>query len=123
MPLYEIALFIGADDENPVFDYFLEHHQDMDQLIGIVQRLSRAGQMLLETKAAKSLGNSLFELRQDRHRILYIPEKNRFVLLSAFLKKTQKTPEKELELAHKRIEEYRHIGKRQVMEMGITYLS
>jgi phage-related protein len=120
---YEIAFFIGPNDENPIYDYLNEHEEDMEQLIGIIQRLGRAGQMLLDTKGAKPLGGSLFELRQNRHRIIYFPEDKRFVLLSAFLKNTNKTPAKELDLAQKRREEYYRLGRRQVMAVVRTYIS
>lgn len=55
---------------------------------------------------AKHIDGPIFELRKDRHRILYCQDGPRFVLLSAFLKRTQKTPLVEIEQAHKLYKEY-----------------
>jgi phage-related protein len=55
----------------------------------------------------RSLGEGLYEVRSDLRnnriaRILfYVDAKNRMVLLHGFIKKTQKTPSRELELARK----------------------
>ncbi len=51
---------------------------------------------------SKSLGNHLFELRirgQQEVRIFYTFYENRAVLLHGFIKKTQKTPAREIETA------------------------
>jgi phage-related protein len=60
----------------------------------------------------KYLGNKLFELRVKTHtenyRIFYFAHVNdTYVLLHAIIKKTQKTPERDLELALKRMEWYK----------------
>lgn len=108
MPRYEIALFLGKDKENPVVEYLNKQNQwECSQIIYTIQRLSRVGQELLDTNCAKRLDDDLFELKQNRHRITYLPENDRFVLLTAFLKSTKRTPARELELARSRIQEYR----------------
>ncbi|MFH1632638.1 MAG: type II toxin-antitoxin system RelE/ParE family toxin [Chloroflexota bacterium] len=48
----------------------------------------------------------IYELRKNRHRILYAQDDRRFILLSAFLKSSQKTPPTEIKLAEKRYQEY-----------------
>lgn len=51
---------------------------------------------------SKSLGNHLFELRikgQQEVRIFYTFHENKAVLLHGFIKKTQKTPAREIETA------------------------
>ena len=118
---YQVALFIGQDDSNPVFDYIYDDKNDKDliSIIKVVQRLGRVGQNLLDTDMAKPLGDHIFELRKDRHRITYVQDKERFILLSAFLKKTQKTPTEEIALALKRHEEYRRFGKCQVLKLAV----
>lgn len=118
---YHVAFFIGQDDSNPVFDYIHDDKNDKDliSIINVIQRLGRVGQILLDTDMAKPLGNHIFELRKDRHRITYIQDKDRFILLSAFLKKTQKTPPEEIALALKRHEEYRRNGKCQVLKLAV----
>lgn len=61
----------------------------------------------------KAMGDGLFEMRlkdkQGIARIFYctITEKN-IVVLHGFIKKTQKTPDRELKLAKKRLREVKH---------------
>ena len=55
---------------------------------------------------AKRIKGPIYELRKDRHRIMFAKDGRRFILLSAFLKRSQKTPPKEIQIAEKRIREY-----------------
>ena len=55
---------------------------------------------------SKSLGKGLFELRVKASRIFYCFKPGRvIVLLHGFTKKSQKTPQREIEIALKRMEE------------------
>ena len=112
---WQIACYLNAEGHNPVVSYMFEDKNltDLNVMINVIQRLSRVGQDLLDTKMAKRIDDSLFELIKDRHRIMYSEDKdnNRFVLLSAFLKQTQKTPPDEIEKAHRHWKEYLHTGK------------
>ncbi len=55
----------------------------------------------------KHIENKLWELRIDRYRVLYFAFRNkRFVLLRCFLKKTNKTPQKEINIAKRRLDDY-----------------
>ena len=61
----------------------------------------------------KSMGKGLYEIRANGPegigRGLFCSVKgNRIVILHVFLKKTQKTPKKELELGYKRMKEVQH---------------
>ena len=47
----------------------------------------------------------LYEIRSGRHRILYCIEGGIAILLHAFQKKSQKTPQKEIEVATKRMKQ------------------
>ena len=58
----------------------------------------------------RSLGNGLWEVRSDltkgrTARVLFCVQDGEMVLLHAFIKKTQKTPDADLELALKRRKE------------------
>ena len=58
----------------------------------------------------RSLGNGLWEVRSDLTdrkigRVIFCVAKERMVLLHGFVKKTQKTPERDLKLAVKRMKE------------------
>lgn len=59
---------------------------------------------------SKSLGKGLFEIRSDISsnrisRVLFVVIDREIVLLHGFIKKTQKTPKQDLELALKRAKE------------------
>ena len=55
---------------------------------------------------SKSLGGGLFELRVKASRIFYCFKPGGvIVLLHGFIKKSQKTPRREMEIAQKRMEE------------------
>ena len=66
----------------------------------------------LKEPYVKHLENKLYEVRvkdqQGIYRIIYFAHTGKkFVLLHGFVKKTQKTPKKELELAKLRMKEYK----------------
>lgn len=57
---------------------------------------------------SKSLGNNLFELRikgQQEIRIFYTFNEGIAILLHCFIKKTQKTPAKEIEIARDKLKQ------------------
>lgn len=67
--------------------------------------LQERGSQLREP-LTKSLGGGLFELRVKAYRLLFcFRPGSRVILLHAFMKKGQKAPVRELELARKRMEE------------------
>ena len=58
----------------------------------------------------RSLGDGLSEVRSDLidgkvGRVIFCVARERMVLLHGFIKKTQKTPARDLKLAHKRMKE------------------
>ena len=54
----------------------------------------------------KKLTANLWELRSGRWRLLFGIVKSEAIIVNIFLKKTQKTPKKEIELAIQRLKEY-----------------
>jgi phage-related protein len=61
----------------------------------------------------KPLGDKLYEIRirvrvdRNNFRVIYfVYTDRRFIMLHGFQKKTQKTPRKELEIAHKYMEDF-----------------
>lgn len=54
----------------------------------------------------KKLGKNLWELRAGKIRLLFGLIENSAIVVNIFLKKSQKTPKKEIELAIKRLKEY-----------------
>ena len=100
---WQIACFRDASGRQPVMDYLfaLTSLDDMQLICRVVQRLSYVGLGLMDTKMAKHIEGPIFELRKDRHRIMFARdmEKYRFVLLSTFYKNSYHTPLDEIEKA------------------------
>lgn len=109
---YSVAFFVDHQENIPVFEYLFDqkNEKDLNVLINVIQRLAFVGQDLLDTNMAKPIEGPLFELRKDRHRIFYAKFGPRFVLLSAFLKNTQKTPQREIQIAMDFYQEYTETG-------------
>ena len=116
-----IASYIDIAGCQPVLEYMLNEKNptDMKVIIAVIQRLSRAGLALLDIKMAKHIDGPIYELRKNRHRILFAEDKTKgcFVLLSAFLKETQKAPAQEIEKAHRFWADYLHTGRIQLFRL------
>ena len=122
---YTIALYIDQDDYCPVFEYMFDgtNETDLDVIIGVIQRLAHVGQALLDTKMAERLEGPICELRKGRHRIMYAEDqrKNGFILLSAFMKASQKTPPAEINKAQRYWQEYLRTGKCQTYDIPLDF--
>lgn len=111
--MYEIYFYRGKDGSSPVADYIRElaKKKDKDSRIKLnkiqdyINALSKYGLQLREPYI-KHLDGEIWELRPVRNRILFVAwHNNSFVLLHHFMKKTQKTPVKEVEKAKRELEE------------------
>jgi phage-related protein len=118
---WQIACYIDKEDQRPVVNYMFDdtNEKDLMVMIAVIQRLSRVGQELIDTDMAKHIEGPIFELRKDRHRIFYAEDKTkgRFVLLSAFLKETQKTPIEKIEEAKNNLQDYLKAGNCEIFEV------
>lgn len=105
---WSIVFYQDAEGRTPVQDYMFEGNDEgrVALLINVMQRLQALGPDLQGTNMDKLIEGSIRELRKDRHRILYGRDGNCFVLLSAFMKRTTKTPPEEIDLARQRFEAY-----------------
>lgn len=109
--MFEVIFYEKENEEKPVENFLRELEPKMRaKLVGILQILQGKGNMLREPYS-KHLEDGIFEVRgkvgNDISRVLYffyVGEK--IVLTNGFIKKTQKTPRKELELAKKYREDY-----------------
>lgn len=112
MPSEWIIEFYADDDgHKPVYEYIQEKDDKTTALLlQLVKRLRNLGPDIQGTNMDKLIEGPIRELRKDRHRILYGRHGNRFILLTAFLKETQKTPRTQVELAKKRYSE--HINRK-----------
>jgi len=105
--MYKINFYTDQSGNVPVRDYLdeLASKNDKDSRIKFnkiqdyIQMLSENGTRAGEPYV-KHLEGDLWELRPLRDRILFIGwDGNRFILLHHFMKKTQKTPKREIEQA------------------------
>lgn len=84
-----------------------ENKQKLKKIDLYIQLLSEYGLTLTEPYI-KKLEGEIWELRPLRDRILFAGWcNNKFVLLSVFMKQTQKTPKKEIEKAKRLLEDYK----------------
>lgn len=112
--MFEINFYADNSGNEPVREYLetLVAKKDKDSRIKLnkirdyIKILSlhgtRAGQPY-----TKHIEGDLWELRPLRDRILFFAwDDNRFILLHCFMKQTQKTPAKEIDIAKRRMKDF-----------------
>ena len=113
--MYTIRFYRDRKGNEPVKEYIknLASRNDKDSRIKIkkireyLKVLSEYGTMIGEPYI-KHLDGEIWELRPIRDRILFaVWDGKSFVLLHQFMKKTQKTPKREIEQAKRNLNEYR----------------
>ena len=116
--VWEIELYKDRSGKEPVAE-FLDDLQGgtRAKVVRMFDRLAEYG-VLLDEPFTRQIRGKIRELRvkdnQGNVRILYFTfTGRRFILLHGFLKKTDKTPEREIDLAEKRMKEFieRYGGK------------
>jgi phage-related protein len=104
---WKVEFYREADGDEPVKTYLNSIvKKDRAILLATIDRLRRLGPEIQGTKMDGLIEWSIRELRKDRHRILYGRDGDTFALLSAFLKRTPKTPLEEKNLAKNRFQQY-----------------
>lgn len=79
----------------------------MNKIIAYMRRLKERGLSLGENYI-KHIDKQIWELRPLKDRILFgHMENNEFIILSYFMKQTQKTPRKEIQKAKRYLEDYK----------------
>ena len=79
---------------------------DAIKVLKIVELLKPYGHSVLETHI-KHIDEKIWEIKVDRYRVLYfLYENQHYILIRAFMKKTQKTPKSEIKIAEKRYADY-----------------
>lgn len=106
---WQVIFYTTARGESPVRE-FIENLPDKKQS-DIYQRLKVLqdyGLKLTFPLVKKLEGtDKMWELRIGQYRIFYSPISNhRFLLIHGIIKKTQKTPRKDIELAVKRLNDF-----------------
>lgn len=111
MNSFEIIFYKTSDDICPVRDFLLDADIKMRAKISSLLEILEEYGNLLREPYSKYLRDGIFELRcqsgNNISRILYFfYYDNKIILTNGFIKKTNKTPIKELELAKSRKKEY-----------------
>lgn len=113
--MYEILFFRDNNGREPVKEFIqeLSKKKDKDSRINFnkiadyIKILSIYGTSIGEPYI-KHLDNEIWELRPIRNRILFASfDGDKFVLLHHFIKKTQKTPVKEIDAAKRNFSKYK----------------
>jgi phage-related protein len=108
---WSVEFYSDSDGDSPVLDWYGSlDDKTKAKLIWIFQLLETNG-IEVGMPYIKPLGDKLYEIRADVNRntfrvIYFLYTGRRFILLHGFQKKTQKTPEKELERARKYLEDF-----------------
>ncbi|TSC87914.1 MAG: hypothetical protein G01um101416_229 [Microgenomates group bacterium Gr01-1014_16] len=112
MEKWEIEYYENARGERPVEDFILGLPVDpRTKVYSVLDLMREFGVMVGAPHVKKLKGTGLWELRTSGEvatRILYLAKSGKiFLLLHGFVKKTQKTPEKEMSIAMKRLVDYK----------------
>ena len=105
--MYSINFYRDKDGNEPIIEYLkkLRKRNDKNSRINLnkindyIEALSKYGTYLGEPYI-KHLDGEIWELRPLKNRIMFFAyDGKQFVLLSHFIKKTQKTPKREIDKA------------------------
>ncbi len=117
--MHQIIFYVDRRGKSPLLDYIaeLEASKSKDSRIRLtkireyVKALSINGTFLPETYV-KHLDGEIWELRPISDRILFAGwVEGSFVLLHSFVKKTQKTPKREIEQAKRELADFKERSK------------
>ena len=109
---WQVEYYKKENGNVPVLDFLLSLDAKMRaKAFSVIELLEKHGPGLREPYAKPLKGKGIFELRirfaSDISRIFYFAyHKRTFVLFHGFTKKTQKTPQKEIERALRYKEDY-----------------
>lgn len=109
---HKIIYYVSAINQNPVSN-FLDSLQPKQQakIIRVLNNIREYGLESVTNHTRKISGTPLWEIRilgQDSIRVIYaIPIGNIVLLLHGFIKKSQKTPQREISKALNRLNEFK----------------
>ena len=113
--MHEIIFYMDKNGKEPVADYIRElsasagkeNRIKLTKIREYVKALAING-VYLPSTYVKHLDGAIWELRPLRDRILFAGYVNgSYVLLHHFVKKTQKTPKREIEKAKRELDDFR----------------
>lgn len=118
--MHEVIFYKDKKGRRPVRDYMEELRKGrgkdcrirLEKVNDYIQALSVYGAEQLPAKYAKHLNGEIWELRPIRDRVLFAGiTGGRYVLLHQFMKRTQKTPSREIEKARRELADFRERGE------------
>lgn len=111
---YTLYYYISPSGDNPISD-FLNSLSEIQQakVLRIFQYLKEYGLSSILPHTKKLTGTPMWEIRilgKDNIRMFYVIPMQRVVLIvHGFIKKSQKTPVKEIRIAITRFEQWKHL--------------
>lgn len=111
MSEWKVIYYLTKTGDNPISD-FLDtlNPQSQSKLLRIFNNIEEYGLQSVIPHIKKMSGTPFWEIRvlgQDNIRVIYVvPAKLQILALHGFVKKSQKIPAKELEIASRRYTEY-----------------
>ncbi|HEX4954933.1 MAG TPA: type II toxin-antitoxin system RelE/ParE family toxin [Thermoanaerobaculia bacterium] len=113
--MLRVVFYRSESGREPVRDWLRDLDRDSKKAFGEDIKTVQYG-WPLGMPLVRSLGGGLWEVRSQLRdgigRILFLIEEDVLVLLHGFIKKTQKTPAQDLDLARKRAADVRRGGGR-----------
>jgi phage-related protein len=117
--VYDVIFYKDQQGKEPTLEYIqeLDRKKDKNSRINVnkiydyIDFLSRVGTVAGEPYI-KRLDDDIWELRPIRNRLLFAAWDGRsFIILHHFVKKTQKTPQREIDRAKRNLADYRERSK------------
>lgn len=112
--MYKVILYRDKNGKNEVEEYMKELQKseskdarlNVSKMLSYLKKLEEKGTRVGE-KYIKHIEDDIWELRPLRNRILFAYwEDDKFVILTIFMKKTMKTPKREIERAKRKYKEF-----------------
>jgi len=109
---FDVSFYTDTNGNKPVKDFLTEvfnkNQLFFEQCISAIEKIKH--RVYHKEPFSKALGDGLFEIRirskNDIARIIYVFTKGKqIILLHGFIKKTKKTPAKELDIAVQRLKQ------------------
>lgn len=112
MKTTKIYYYLTKNGDNP-FSKFLDslEHKQQTKILRLILQIEEYGLISILPHTKKLSGTPLWEIRilgKDNLRVIYItPFENEVLILHGFNKKTQKTPIAEIQIAIKRLQDWK----------------
>lgn len=108
----KIHYYTSPNDDNP-FSKFLDSldHKQQTKILRLILQIKEYGLISILPHTKKLSGTPFWEIRilgKDNLRVIYVTQfKDEVIILHGFIKKSQKTPNKEIDIAFKRFQDWK----------------